>query len=49
MTLAWKILCRVVRRRVEGGEKLEAVLNEYPRLTEEEKAQIMSLYGEKGK
>lgn len=40
MTLAWKILCRVVRRRVEGGEALETVLKEYPRLTEEEKEQV---------
>lgn len=36
MTLAMKLLCRVVKRRVEAGEALEAVLVDYPKLTEEE-------------
>lgn len=38
MTMALSLLCRVIRRRVAKGESLEAVLAEYPRLTEEERA-----------
>lgn len=37
MTMALKLLCRVIRRRVEQGESLEAVLKDYPKLTEEER------------
>lgn len=37
MTLKLRLLVRVVRRRVEGGEELTAVLADYPRLTETEK------------
>ena len=37
MTLALKLLCRVVRRRVNAGEALESVLADYPRLTAAEK------------
>ena len=37
MSLALKLLCRVVRRRVEDGEDLEAVLADYPKLTEAER------------
>ena len=40
MTLALKLLCRVVRRRVNAGEALEAVLADYPKLTEDEKALV---------
>ena len=40
MTMAWKVLLRVVKRRVEGGEALETVLADYPRLTESEKEQV---------
>lgn len=40
MTLRLKLLIRVVKRRVEGGEELEAVLKEYPKLTEAEKAMV---------
>ena len=40
MTLALKLLVRVVRRRVNAGEALEAVLADYPKLTEEEKALV---------
>ena len=36
MTLKLKLLCRVVRRRVERGEDLSEVLKDYPRLTEVE-------------
>lgn len=41
MTLKLKLLCRVVRRRVERGEELNAVLADYPRLTEKQKAEII--------
>ena len=37
MTMALRLLCRVVRRRLEKGETLDGVLADYPRLTEEEK------------
>lgn len=40
MTLAIKILLRVVRRRVESGEALTEVLENYPKLGEEEKKQV---------
>lgn len=40
MTLALKLLLRVVKRRVAAGETLETVLEEYPRLTEAEKALV---------
>ena len=40
MTLALKLLCRVVRRRVNAGEALEAVLADYPKLTENEKETV---------
>ena len=37
MTLALTLLCRVIRRRVARGEDLEAVLADYPKLTEAER------------
>lgn len=40
MTMALKLLVRVVRRRVNAGEDLETVLADYPKLTEEEKAAV---------
>ena len=40
MTTAMKVLLRVVKRRVECGEALEAVLADYPKLSEEEKAEL---------
>ena len=40
MSLALKLLCRVVRRRVENGEELEAVLADYPKLTEAERETV---------
>ena len=40
MTLKLKLLVRVVRRRVEGGEELTAVLADYPKLTEAEKKTV---------
>ena len=41
MTLKLKLLCRVVRRRVERGEDLSEVLKDYPRLTEEQRTEIV--------
>ena len=40
MTLGLKLLVRVVKRRVATGEELESVLQDYPRLTEAEKALV---------
>ena len=37
MTMALKLLCRVVRNRVAHGEDLEAVLDTYAKLTEDER------------
>ena len=45
MSLALKLLCRVVRRRVENGEDLEAVLADYPKLTEEELTTVRQALG----
>ena len=41
MSTAVALLCRVVRRRVERGEDLSEVLKDYPRLTEEQRAEIV--------
>lgn len=40
MTLALKLLLRVVKRRIAADEALETVLEDYPKLTEAEKALI---------
>ena len=40
MTIALKLLVRVVRRRVAAGEWLEEVLAEYPKLTDEERETV---------
>ena len=40
MTLKLRLLVRVVMRRVESGEELDAVLRDYPRMTEEERESI---------
>lgn len=45
MTMALSLLCRVVRRRVEKGESLEAVLSDYPRLTEAEREVVRAAVG----
>lgn len=41
MSTAVALVCRVARRRVERGEDLSAVLKDYPRLTEEQRAEIV--------
>lgn len=48
MTTALKLLCRVVRRRVERGEGLETVLADYPKLTEEEREAVRNACGGEG-
>lgn len=40
MSLAMKVLCRVVQRRVDSGEKLADILQDYPKLAKEEKQQV---------
>ena len=40
MTLALTLLYRVVRRRVNQGETLEAVLDSYLRLTEDQRQEL---------
>ena len=42
MTLKLKILLRVVKRRAEAGEALDAVLKTYPKLTQAEKLEIQA-------
>ncbi len=45
MTMALSLLCRVARRRVEKGEDLEAVLRDYPKLTEDEREEVRAALG----
>lgn len=40
MTKAMQLLCRVVRSRISKGEALDAVLADYPKLTEEQKTLV---------
>lgn len=42
MTLALSLLCRVIRRRLARGEALEAVLADYPKLTEAERTELLA-------
>lgn len=44
MTAALVLLCRVVRRRVNKGESLDNVLKDYPKLTEEELAEVRAQF-----
>lgn len=46
MTIALKLLLRVVRRRISNGEELDAVLNDYPRLTESERTEILAFFNQ---
>lgn len=41
MSTAVALVCRVARRRVERGEELSEVLKDYPRLTEEQRSEIV--------
>lgn len=41
MSTAVALVCRVVRRRMERGEDLSEVLKDYPRLTAEQRAEIV--------
>lgn len=41
MSTAVALLCRVVRRRVERGKNLPEVLKDYPKLTAEQRAEIV--------
>lgn len=40
MTMALNLLCRVIRCRMARGEELETVLQDYPRLTEEQREAV---------
>ena len=42
MSTAVALVCRVARRRVERGEDLSEVLKDYPRLTEEQRTEIVA-------
>lgn len=44
MTVAMKVLYRVIRCRVNKGENLADVLKAYPKLTEEERAELAVLF-----
>ena len=43
MSLKLRIMARAVKIRMRNGEKLEAILAGYSKLTEEEKKMIVSL------
>lgn len=43
MSTMLKILCRVIARRMEEGEELPHILQDYPKLTQEEKETILQL------
>ncbi|MGW8114280.1 hypothetical protein ACVS9P_03695 [Caproicibacterium sp. NSD3] len=38
----FRIICRVVKRRVEEGEMFDQIILEYPRLTEDDQSKIKS-------
>lgn len=40
MNLMLKMACRVIERRMQQGEQWDAILSEYPRLTQAEILQI---------
>lgn len=44
MTMALNLLCRVIRRRVGKGEKLDSILWDYPKLTEAEQAEVRTQF-----
>ena len=46
MTLALTLLCRVIRRRIARGEELETILQDYPRLTGDERETVRKAMGQ---
>ena len=44
MTLALRVLSRVITRRMTNGEALPEILNSYPRLTPEQRAELERLF-----
>lgn len=44
MTMALSLLYRVVRRRVNQGENLDTVLEDYPKLKAAEREELMKLF-----
>ena len=40
MTMALKLLCRVIRNRISKGESLDSILKDYSKLTQAELAEI---------
>lgn len=44
MTAAVSLLYRVVRRRVDKGEALDAILSDYPRVAKEDRAELIRLF-----
>lgn len=47
MTIALNLLCRVIWRRLENGEELNMILQDYPKLTDAEVKEIRSVIVEK--
>ena len=45
MMMALNLLCRVIRRRAEKGENLETILQDYPKLTDEEREVVREAVG----
>lgn len=46
MTMALNLLCRVIRRRMARGEELETILQDYPRLTRDERETVRKAMGQ---
>lgn len=44
MTKSLSLLCRVIARRIAAGEMLEDVLMHYPRLSEQQIAEILAWF-----
>lgn len=44
MTSALTLLCRVIRRRILKGEQLDRILEDYPKLTEEDLAEVLAQF-----
>ena len=46
MTMALNLLCRVIWRRMARGEELEKILQDYPRLTGDERETVRKAMGQ---